>query len=267
MLIFYAQRCSLLFLLLFLAVDTYASDKGQVSLLPTVEDHISSIFPQLEYHDLLEKKRSNFRDRLLEIAEKYSKLAYVPYIWGGGRVGTRSKCLECRKCVRKNKVSLKNRWNSCNACRSCGIDCSHFVNKVYRESGLKYSYASTWELSRQTHKGLLKHYDFIDIGDDVNQAMPGDLLVYKKHITMLTKLTGNGKADFIHVTRFRWRDQFNLGGLRWDRNRDVTSFRGKLVRILRHRVFFEDLTDLSNLALYKPEPKIPPFRLAVRLPH
>jgi len=181
-----------------------------------------------------------FQDRLLTLADYYMNMTYVPYIWGGGSIGDKDVCLACRSCVLQNKVPLQRRLQSCSACRRCGMDCSHFVYRLYQEAGLNYAYASSWELSRQNGKGLLKHYNLIDIGRDLALAQPGDLLIFRKHIMMLSGVISPSRGDFVHITRFRPGDASKLGGFRWDKDKDILNYRGKLVRILRHKRFFDD---------------------------
>ncbi len=187
-----------------------------------------------------------FQDRLVALAKYYASLVHVPYIWGGQQVGSTTQCIACRSCVQEKKVPLMSRLGRCRACQQCGMDCSHFVYRMYHEAGLDYNYASTSELSRQTGPGLLKYYNFVDIGRDLTLAQPGDLLVYKKHIMMLMRVVSPKNADFIHITRFGG-DGHKLGGIRFETGRSVERFRGSLVRILRHKRFFEDPTNFSML--------------------
>jgi hypothetical protein len=218
----------------------------------SLEDHIDSRYPiKLNFQSPGASSAAQsvfFQDKLIALAKYYAGLVHVPYIWGGGRIGSVTQCEDCRLCVQKNSIPLTDRLDRCTACRQCGMDCSHFVYKMYQDAGLDYNYASSRELSRQTPSGLLKHYNMVDIGNDLTLAQPGDLLVYKKHIMMLLRVISPRRGDFIHVTRFGRGDSHKLGGIRFEKDRDLERFRGSLVRILRHKRFFEDPNNFSMLS-------------------
>lgn len=59
--------------------------------------------------------------------------------------------------------------------RHTRLDCSHFVNYVYRRAHLPYRYASSEEL-----------YEGIDAFQRVFNPMPGDLIVWKGHVGIVT---------------------------------------------------------------------------------
>lgn len=213
---------------------------------------IESLFPKVLAHfqtpsTLRQEAPESYQNRLLYLANYYAQLEYVPYIWGGGRVGNRQTCLECRRCVRKLRTPIEKRLFSCQACRSCGIDCSHFVHMLYREAGVEYPYASAWELARQSSRGLLKYYAMVDLGQDLTKAEPGDLLVFKKHVAMLSRVISATNGDFVHATRFH-RGRLRLGGVRWEQDRNIKRFRGRLVRILRHKSFFPEEDDFTQFS-------------------
>ena len=195
------------------------------------------------------------QEKLLFLAEYYGKMDYVPYIWGGGNIGTKEACLECRQCALKKGTGLKSRLGRCRSCQSCGIDCSHFVNMVYNEAGLDYPYASTAELRRGRPEEMASNYRMLDMGKDLRVVQPGDLLVYKNHVVMAVALRGGGRGDFVHSTRFG--DRRQTGGIKLERDRLLTTYRGKLVRILRHRKFFEAhsplLTEEGAKLLQRPD--------------
>lgn len=194
----------------------------------------------------LNSRRVMYQDKLLSLAEDFTKKSYVPYIWGGGTIGEEKHCYACRACVKQRKPSLKNRLNECEPCRYCGIDCSHFVYRLFKDAGLEYGYATSRELSTQTTRGLLMHYNLVDIGRDLTVAQPGDLLVYPRHISMLTKVLSESHGDMVHASRFRG-DNLHLGGVRWDRNINIVKYRGNLIRILRHKDFFVNARDFLGI--------------------
>ena len=76
------------------------------------------------------------RDRLLRVANDYASKTFVPYVWGGNALGEPDDCDACRACVaKKTKLKVERRAGACSACRKCGIDCSHFISKIYNAAG------------------------------------------------------------------------------------------------------------------------------------
>jgi hypothetical protein len=63
---------------------------------------------------------------------------------------------------------------------------------------------------------------------------------------MLTRVVDDRHGDVVHASRFRG-DRLSLGGFRWDRNINLMNFRGRLVRILRHKDFFVDPNDFLGI--------------------
>lgn len=185
--------------------------------------------------------RLAIQNKLVQLGERFADMTHVPYIWGGERIGTKAECDACRKCAASSKTRLDKRLNRCDACKRCGVDCSHFVHRLYQTVGLGYQYATTGELTRVTESQLLNHYKMIDIGTSLADAQPGDLLLYKRHVAMLLRVRDDQHADFVHASRFRPGDRHKLGGLRLDMNQNIYRFRGQLVRILRHQ-FLHDGT-------------------------
>jgi cell wall-associated NlpC family hydrolase len=73
--------------------------------------------------------------------------------------------------ARKSATSLRFGTES----RHTRLDCSHFVNYVYRRAHLPYHYASSEEL-----------YEGIDSFRRVFDPKPGDLIVWKGHVGIVT---------------------------------------------------------------------------------
>jgi cell wall-associated NlpC family hydrolase len=67
------------------------------------------------------------------------------------------------------------------------LDCSHFVNYVYRKAHLPYPYASSEEL-----------YEGTDSFHRVFEPIPGDLIVWKGHVGIVTDPSEN---RFVSVLR------------------------------------------------------------------
>jgi cell wall-associated NlpC family hydrolase len=189
------------------------------------------------------------QDKLVGLAKEYASLAHVPYVWGGGNIGKVSSCDECRTCIETKKYSIKNRLRKCKACQSCGIDCSHFVNRVFNQVGLEYPYAATAEMKRARPEELATEYNLLHMGKDIRAAQPGDLLVYKNHVVLLASIDDKGYGEIIHATRFiKGRKS---GGIAWDKQKRLATYRGKLQRILRHRGFYEASAIALNHASMK----------------
>ncbi len=208
-----------------------------------------------------ETPQTIMKRQLVQLGERFADMNYVPYIWGGEQIGTKAECDACRACAMQAKTRLDKRLARCDACKRCGIDCSHFVHRLYKTIGLNYQYATTRELTRIDHKQLLRHYNMIDVGTSLSDAQPGDLLLYKKHVAMVLRVRDDQHADFVHASRFRAGDRHKLGGLRLDMNQNVYRFRGELVRILRHQ-FLHD--GQASMAVNRSAVSLTPFSIPRR---
>jgi hypothetical protein len=174
------------------------------------------------------------RWRLQDAMERYRSLTYVPYVWGGDKIGTPSECRQCRSCIESRRhLRVERRLKACSACQSCGIDCSHFVNRVYRDAGLPYSYLTTRDFQRSSARKLREKFGLVDVGRDVRLARPGDILLHPKHVVLLLELRGPGRGDILHVSRSIEADG-RVGGVEVAENQDLRGFRGRLIKILRH---------------------------------
>lgn len=172
--------------------------------------------------------------RLLALARAYAQHTDVPYVWGGSKVGDPESCLACRTCLagKKRRSKLETRHRACTACQRCGIDCSHFVNQLFHAAGLGYQYASTGEFMRRGRS------EFVQIGRDASLAQAGDLLFYRNHVVLLVAKRDGRRGDFVHVSRSAGGDR--LGGIDLVVDQDLSHFRGRLLRILRHVALIAD---------------------------
>ena len=162
----------------------------------------------------------SLRDSLLQVAGKYAGETYIPYVWGGDAVGSKRACEQCRACIgMRHHLKVSKQPASCQACKQCGMDCSHFVQRIFREAGLGFPYLPTMQLKHLTPAKL-------------RLAKPGDLLLHKNHIVMLLDKTGARSGDFIHVSRLIKRGK--VGGVEVVHDTDLEKYRGKVLRILRH---------------------------------
>ncbi|MEI6397456.1 MAG: NlpC/P60 family protein [Pseudomonadota bacterium] len=175
--------------------------------------------------------------RLMEAANRLASRTNVPYVFGGGQIGGPNQCQECTECVRKNHLAANStmlRFNTCPACRRCGIDCSGFVNRLFAEAKLKYRFASTAMLTGIKDGFLQEQYGFINMGKDLTVARPGDLILEKGHIVMVVDIDLTlGTIDFIHASRGSKRTP--LGGIELKRGVKIEVLRKKVVRVMRHR--------------------------------
>jgi cell wall-associated NlpC family hydrolase len=188
----------------------------------------------------------SYQDALVAAAKSYAEMDHVPYVWGGSKIGSPEDCQACRSCVAEKQVSLTRRMARCAPCRRCGMDCSHFVSRVFSDVGLTYGYASSRELGRQSQAGLIANYGFVDVGTDISLAQPGDVLIYPKHVAMLIQANSTTHGDIIHSTRFRAGDHLSLGGIRYDKNINLKKYRGRLIRIIRHYSLFKNPPEFKS---------------------
>jgi cell wall-associated NlpC family hydrolase len=183
-----------------------------------------------------------WRGQILQVAERYGGKSFIPYVWGGDAVAEADVCLECRSCVMgKRRLSVYKRKAACPACRACGMDCSHFVNRIYREAGLPFPYASTRALTRSSAADLRKTYGLVDLGRDVRTAQPGDLLLHRDHVMLLLRLTADHRGDVLHVSRSITRKGVP-GGVEVVRDADLRTFRGPVKRVLRHEMLLDGVS-------------------------
>jgi hypothetical protein len=174
-----------------------------------------------------------FTYRLLRLAEQLSERLDVPYVWGGATIGTPAACSECRRCITTRRVGVPGRVKLCPACKSCGVDCSHFAQRLLASSGLAFPYAATGKLVATGREKLAASFGLVDLGRDLASARPGDLLLYRRHVVVLLSPPVNGRGDIIHSTRGR--RPGDPGGIQLRRGLDLRRFRGPLLKILRHR--------------------------------
>jgi cell wall-associated NlpC family hydrolase len=174
------------------------------------------------------------RWRLQDVMEHYRSFTFVPYVWGGDKIGSPSECMACRSCIEDHKhLRVERRLKACSACQSCGIDCSHFVNRVYKDAGLAYQYLTTRDLRRTPARKLREKFGLVDIGRDVRKALPGDILLHPKHVVLVLEVREPGRGDILHVSRSIESDG-RVGGVEVAENQDLRGFRGRILKILRH---------------------------------
>lgn len=221
---------------------TFAASHEANALTGAYPSAITAVTP-----DVVARMRMPLRDQILELAEKFGQRTDVPYVWGGDAIGDPSTCEACRACVEtKKKTKLKNRLKVCAPCRQCGIDCSHFASRFFREAGLELPFASTETLRRMSKAELREKMGLVDIGSNLADARPGDLILHRRHLTILLRLTSPSRGDVLHSSRSNKKGR--MGGIEIARDKNLLRFRGKIVRILRRAELLEEDQSTNHLA-------------------
>lgn len=176
-------------------------------------------------------------EKVLATAEQLLELAQISYVYGGSRLGDGERCNTCNVCLETNNPEPEKRLQSCPVCADCSLDCSHFIELVYRLAGTPYPYIDTKLMIALSADRLRRNYQLDDFGTRIDLARPGDLLVYDGHVVLLERLSGKTKGeyrgDIVHATGGK---DIRLPGQGIQRERfvELRYFRGKLRRILRH---------------------------------
>jgi cell wall-associated NlpC family hydrolase len=204
--------------------------------------------------DLAPKPLPAKQAALLKVADDLLEQALVSYVYGGHRVGDGAACESCNNCLEANRPQPKERLKKCPVCRDCSLDCSHFVQMVLNQAGLPLPFIETALMRSLSAERLLKGYHLVDVSSQAPGGLQaGDLLVYKGHVVILerTHQDGTFKGDVIHATGGR--DIKAPGqGIQRERFINLASFRGPLLRVLRHA----GLTNSENPENTARQPKV-----------
>jgi hypothetical protein len=126
------------------------------------------------------------------------------------------------------------RFNRCGDCRKCGVDCSNFVNLLFAEAGLRFKFATTRTLNSLGQDFLKDQLGFVNVGQDLEVARPGDLVIEKGHVVMVIAVdTKLRTIDYIHSSRGS-RGRKPIGGIELRRGKSLDALQKKTLRILRH---------------------------------
>lgn len=175
--------------------------------------------------------------RVVQSARHLLENASITYIYGGTELGTPEACDACTQCLQPLPVNMKSekKAKSCPVCHSCSLDCSHFTQLVYEQSGIHMPYITTTVMAESTAMDLGKRYGLAVISDRTEalaSTRVGDLLVYKGHVVLVEKVRSFGHGDIIHATSGK--DVKGAGqGIQRERFVDFSSYRGPLLRVLR----------------------------------
>jgi hypothetical protein len=172
--------------------------------------------------------------RIVEAANEMLETMEISYVYGGSEIGGEVSCDRCNACLEQKQPKPKLRLAICPSCKTCSLDCSHFTHLVLNRAGAKHPYLTSVDMADMSSEKLLDVFGFIDLGRDITKASVGDLLVYRGHVVILEKINGPGLGDVVHATGGK--DLKGPGqGLQRERNAHLLSFRGALLRILRHK--------------------------------
>lgn len=229
----------------------FKEDEFLRGVSPTVDAPFSKM--QVGFASLGPKPARAPIDRLLETADRFVNKTAIPYVFGGSQIGSSKVCQECSTCIRARRLpanSSSDRFNQCSACRSCGLDCSNFVKHLFTEAGLPVKFATTTTLNRASDLVLEEQFRFINVGNDLSDARPGDLVLKKGHVIMLIDIhVALGTVDFIHASRGSKRTP--VGGIELRRGFSLRKIQRETVRILRHRDLLQPSDFEINLTSVK----------------
>lgn len=199
------------------------------------------------------------RDQVLKKAQGLLESWTISYVYGGNKLGDPKICQQCNACLDRHQSGPKERLRDCPICNDCSLDCSHYTFEVFKQAGLDATYLTTALMNDLPAPDLAKKYHLLDIGPSVDRAMPGDLLVYDGHVVLLEKKGKDGRGDVIHVTSGR--DLRGPGnGIQRERQALLASFRGPVLRVLRHLDLAREMRDYyiqqksKTNAILKPAP-------------
>ena len=157
----------------------------------------------------------------------------VSYVYGGNKVGDEKTCDQCNRCLELNRPSPKERFKICQICGGCSLDCSHFVQLVFSKAELGFPYITSTQMADLDESALVKKYHLRPVSRHSDGLLEGDLLVYHGHVVIVEKVHSMDAVDIIHATGGK--DIRVPGqGIQRERFIRVTSFRGDLLRVLRH---------------------------------
>jgi len=201
---------------------------------------------------------------IMSTANSLLELAQISYVYGGNQLGDSDVCNKCNSCLEEKKPEPKKRLSACSICRECSLDCSHFIELVYRLAGTPYPYIDTKLMINLSADRLRRNYKLVDLGTEVALTQPGDMLVYDGHVVMLERLHGINRGvyrgDIVHATGGK---DIRLPGQGIQRERfvELKQYRGPLRRILRHAALFSTKQPGLSSDVNRPEkPRLRPIR-------
>jgi hypothetical protein len=175
---------------------------------------------------------------ILREAQDLLETSGISYAYGGSRRGNDAQCAACNLCLGRQKlIPPKRQLAVCPDCKKCSLDCSHFINLVYKRAHLAFPYLDSASMARFSARRLLRSHKLVDLGRQARRAAAGDILVYNGHVVLLEKihkLFPKVTADIIHSTSGK--DLRGPGlGIQRQRLVYIEEFKGPLLKILRHK--------------------------------
>lgn len=185
------------------------------------------------------------RQRVLGEADRILNLANVSYVWGGQTLGSASSCDACTACLSRKQPHKNKRMDLCPICQQCSLDCSNFISLVFRQAGLRAPYLTTQSMRQETPRKLRENYGWIDLGQRVQRALPGDVLVYPGHAVIVETIHRPGIGDIIHTTSGR--EVKGPGqGVQRQTLVSLQDYRGPLQKVLRHEALQKELRQILS---------------------
>jgi NlpC/P60 family len=176
---------------------------------------------------------ANYQDKIKMAGDDMLENLEVSYVYGGANIGDGKSCEACNQCLEDRQPAPKLRFKECSVCSHCSIDCSHFTQLVFAKAGLAFPYITTAQMLELSIETLEKRFHLRSLGNSVGQIIPGDMLVYRGHVAIVESIHGPDSADIIHATGGK---DIRVPGQGIQRERFVrmSSFRGDLLRVVRH---------------------------------
>jgi hypothetical protein len=72
------------------------------------------------------------RQKVISAAHAILDRGDISYTFGGSQTGGVVACAACKVCLAKEKPVSKKRSKICPMCKSCSLDCSHFIVEVFK---------------------------------------------------------------------------------------------------------------------------------------
>jgi hypothetical protein len=175
----------------------------------------------------------DYQQRIRAAGDDLLENLEVSYVYGGSKIGDAGTCDSCNRCLEEKSPSPKMRFKSCPTCGGCSLDCSHFTQLVFARAGLSFPYITSAQMLDLSADALQKKYNLKPVATTPTSVIPGDMLVYRGHVVIVETMREPGIADIIHATGGK---DIRLPGQGIQRERfaKIGTFRGDLLRVIRH---------------------------------
>lgn len=174
-------------------------------------------------------------DKLLRATQYFVDHLEISYVYGGSQVGDLTSCQTCNTCLEQNNPEPDQRFKTCPKCKSCSLDCSHFVREIMHLLGLQVPYLTTADMIAASPQRLLDQ-GYLDVPLDPTQWRTGDIFLYKGHVVLMESNLADGRGTIVHATSGK-EVRGSGQGIQRARFVQLSDFRGPLLRVLRHKAF------------------------------